>query len=116
MSLEPVGALPSNSNGGAPEDVGGVSVTSGIGSASGNIDGNDAHNYIANLSGVTNGQVITVSLGKVSDSVGNFSSTISISIGMLTGDTNADRLVDSADIGQTKSQSGQSGNQFQFPG
>src|SRR5207244_9951636 len=86
--------------------VGGASVSSGTGSvASSNVDGSDAHNYIVNLTGVTNVQVITVSLTNVTDSLGNFSSATSVSMGVLIGDTNADRSVNSADIGQTKSQS-----------
>jgi hypothetical protein len=86
--------------------VGGASV-SGTGSVSSrNIDSNDAHNYIVNLTGVTNAQVITVSLSNVTDSAGDFSSAVSASMGVLIGDTNADGFVNSADISQTKSQSG----------
>jgi uncharacterized repeat protein (TIGR01451 family) len=88
--------------------VGGASVTSGTGSVSGgNIDSNDKHNYILNLTGVTNAQVITVSLSNVSDSAGDFSSSIPASMAVLVGDTNGDGFVNSADISQTKSQSGQ---------
>jgi len=88
--------------------VANASVTSGTGSvASNKIDGTDAHNYIVNLSGVTNAQVITVSLGNVSDSASNFSSAVLISMGVLLGDTTGDGFVNSADISQTKSQSGQ---------
>jgi hypothetical protein len=86
-----------------------VSLTSGTGSVgSNNIESNDSHNYIVNLTGVTNAQVITVSLSNVSDSAGNFSGTVSASMGVLLGDTTADRFVNSADISQTKSQSGAS--------
>jgi hypothetical protein len=88
--------------------VGGASVTSGTGSvSSSNIDSNDKHNYILNLTGVTNAQVITVSLSNVSDSAGDFSSAIRASMAVLVGDTNGDGFVNSADISQTKSQSGQ---------
>lgn len=87
--------------------VGGANVSSGTGSvASSNIDSNDAHNYIVNLTGVANAQTLTVSLSNVTDSTGNSSSTISGSMGVLIGDTNADRSVNSGDISQTKSQSG----------
>jgi hypothetical protein len=87
--------------------VGGAGVSSGtVSSSSGNIDTNDAHNYIVNLTGVTNAQVITVSLSNVSDTAGNFSSAISASMGVLVGDTTGDGFVNSADIAQTKSQSG----------
>jgi hypothetical protein len=58
-----------------------------------------------NLSGVDNQQTISIVLNTVSDgtNVGN----VAIPMGVLLGDTNADRAVNSADISQTKSQSGQ---------
>ncbi len=57
-----------------------------------------------NLTKVTNQQTITISLTNVSDgtNIGN----VSLPMAVLAGDTNADRFVDSADIAQTKSQSG----------
>jgi hypothetical protein len=89
--------------------VTGATVTSGAGSvATANVDPTDAHNYIVNLAGVTNGQTITVSLTNAADSTGKFSATVPISMGVLIGDTTGDRTVNSADIAQTKSQSGQS--------
>lgn len=95
--------------------VGGASVTSGTGSvSSSDIDSNDAHNYIVNVDNVTNAQVITVSLTNVQDTAGNFSSAISASMVVLIGDTTADRSVNSADISQTKSQSGQLVTQSNF--
>jgi hypothetical protein len=85
-----------------------ASVSSGTGSvASNNIDSNDAHNYVMSLTGVTNGQVITVSLSNVTDSTGNFSSSISAAMGVLVGDTTGNGAVNSSDIAQTQSQSGQ---------
>jgi hypothetical protein len=87
--------------------VGDASVTSGTGSVTTrNIDSNDAHNYILNLTGVTNAQRITVRLTNVTDSAGDFSSVVSASMGVLVGDTNGDGFVNSSDIAQTKSQSG----------
>jgi hypothetical protein len=85
-------------------NVDGASVSSGTVSSSG-ID-TDPHQYVVNLSGVTNAQVITVNLANVADSAGNFGAVVSASMEVLVGDTNADGFVDSADIGQTKSQSG----------
>jgi hypothetical protein len=57
-----------------------------------------------NLTKVTNKQTITISLNNVSDgtNIGN----VSLPMAVLAGDTNADRFVDSADIGQTKAESG----------
>jgi hypothetical protein len=57
-----------------------------------------------NCTGVSNAQNIAITLTGVSD--GTNSGNVSIPMGALIGDSNADRFVDSADIGQTKSQSG----------
>jgi hypothetical protein len=85
--------------------VGGASVTRGTGSvASNNIDSNDAHNYIVNLTGVTNAQRITVSLSNVADNAGDFSSAISASMGVLLGDVNASGRVDAADVSLVRQQ------------
>jgi hypothetical protein len=49
---------------------------------------------------------ITVSLTNVADMAGNRSASVSASIRVLVGDTTSDATVNSADIAQTKSQSG----------
>ncbi len=86
-------------------NVGGATVTSGTGTvATGNIDSADTHNYIVNLTGVTNVQVITVSLNSVTDSLGNFSSAVSASMGVLLGDVNASKRVDAADVSLVRQQ------------
>ena len=85
--------------------VGGASVASGTGSVgSSNIDSNDAHNYIVNLTGVTNAQTIAVSLTNVTDSAGNFSSAVPISMGVLLGDVNGSGRVDSGDVSLVRQQ------------
>jgi hypothetical protein len=85
--------------------VGGASVTTGNGSvATSNIDSNDSHNYIVNLSGVANAQTITVTLTGVADSLGNFSASVPISMGVLLGDVNASRRVDAADVSLVRQQ------------
>jgi AraC-like DNA-binding protein len=85
--------------------VTGANVASGSGSvATSNIDPNDAHNYIVNLTGVTNAQTTTVSLTNVSDLAGNFSSAISGSMGVLLGDVNGSRRVDAADVSAVRQQ------------
>jgi hypothetical protein len=95
--------------------VGGASVTSGTGTVgSRNIDSNDAHNYIVNVTGVTNAQVITVSLTNVTDSTGNFSSAVSTSMGVLLGDVNASGRVDSTDVFQVRQQTLQNANSSNF--
>ena len=73
-----------------------------IGSVSG---GPNSNQCTVQLSSVPNGQHTTVQLTGVTDgngNTGNFSATM----GLLIGDTNADTLVNSGDISQTKSQSG----------
>jgi hypothetical protein len=87
--------------------VGGVSVTSGTGSVSGGTIGTDAHQYIVDLTGVANAQRLTITLSNVYDVAGNISSSVSITMSLLIGDTTADGFVNSGDISQTKSQSGQ---------
>jgi hypothetical protein len=90
-------------------------VTSGTGTVgSSNIDSNDAHNYIVNLTGVANAQVITVSLSNVADSVGDFSNTVSQRMGVLLGDVDASGRVDSTDVYQVRQQSLQSTNSSNF--
>jgi hypothetical protein len=59
-----------------------------------------------NLTNVSNAQYITVSLTNVSDSVGNFSSAVSVPMGVLLGDVNANRLVNSTDTSLVQAQSG----------
>ena len=87
--------------------VGSASVTNGAGSvATSNIDITDAHNYSVNLTGVSDAQVITVSLSNVIDSTGSSSAAVEGSMAILIGDTNGDGFVNSADISQAKSQSG----------
>ena len=88
--------------------VNGAGVTSGTGSVSSkNIDPNDAHNYVVNLTGVTNVQRITVGLTNVTDSVGNFSPSVSATMGVLIGDMNGNGLVNSTDSSLVQAQSGQ---------
>src|SRR4029077_1068745 len=68
--------------------------------------GSDPHEYIVNLTGVTNAQRLTVTLNNVLDTVGNNSASIAAPMGVLVGDTNADGFTDAVDVSQTKSQSG----------
>jgi probable HAF family extracellular repeat protein len=87
--------------------VGGAVVAAGIGSVtSSGIDTNDAHDYIVNLTGVTNAQVITVSLTNVSNTAGAQFSQVLTSMGVLLGDTTGDGFVNAGDTVQVRSQSG----------
>ena len=83
-----------------------ASVSAGTGSVTSSGIGVDTHQYIVNLTGVTNAQTLTVSLNNVVDSASNFSALLQGNMRVLVGDTTADGSVNSADIGQTKSQSG----------
>jgi hypothetical protein len=86
-------------------NVDSASVSTGVGSvASSNIDPADAHNYIVNLTGVDNAQTIAVSLTNVQDVAHNFSSALSVSMGVLIGDVNASRRVDAADVSLVRQQ------------
>ena len=77
------------------------------GPSSGMIDPSDAHNYIANLTGLPNAQYVTVTLGNVNDSDGNVSTSVPTLMGLLIGDTTGNGTVSASDIAQTKSFSGQ---------
>ena len=84
--------------------VGNVTVTGCAQVLQGAI-GSDPSQYVVDLTNVCNAQSITVTLFNVVTSmglVGDFSATM----GVLVGDTNGDGTVNSADISQTKSQSG----------
>jgi hypothetical protein len=91
-----------------PVTVSSATVTPGAGgtasvSAAPTINGNQV---TVNLTNVSNAQTLTVNLLGVSD--GTNSGNVSVPMSMLAGDTNADGFVNSADIGQTKAQSGNS--------
>lgn len=94
--------------------VGNADVTDGTGSVSSRMMDADTHKYIVNLTGVTNAQVITVILTSVIDSAGNSSSSVPISVGLLQGDTTGNGSVNSTDVSQTKSKSGQVVNASNF--
>jgi hypothetical protein len=94
--------------------VGGASVTSGNGSVASSMVGSDPHQYIVNLTGVTDAQTITLSLTNVNDANGDFSALISLPMGFLLGDTNADRAVNAADATTTRNSSGLIANANNF--
>ena len=56
------------------------------------------------LPGVTNAQIVTVTLSNVTDSVSNFSSSVTAKMGVLLGDVNASRRVDAADVSLVRQQ------------
>jgi len=87
--------------------VGGASVTSGTGMVSSKGIGTDAHEYVVDLAGVGNAQESTAALSDVIDSLGNQIALVEGRMAWLMGDTTPNRIVNSSDIGQTKTQSGQ---------
>jgi hypothetical protein len=88
---------------GGPVTFSNARVTQGTGSVS-STSTNGSQVFI-NLTGVTNAQTIQVTLVAVND--GTATTDISIPMSVLVGDTTANKFVNSADISQTKSQSGQ---------
>src|SRR5205085_12335573 len=87
--------------------VGGASVTSGTGSVGSSTIGSDPHQYIVNLTVVSNAQRITITLTAITDTAGNSTASLPVTMGVLLGDTTANGVVNSSDIAQTQSQSGQ---------
>jgi hypothetical protein len=87
-----------------------------VSAGTGSVASTTLHNgdFVVNLTGVTNAQTIAVTLSGVTDSAGNTATAVTGAMNILQGDTNGDRFVNSADIGQTKSQSGQSVNGSNF--
>jgi hypothetical protein len=84
-----------------------ASVTSGTGTVVGGAGtiGADAHQYIVNLTGVTNAQYITVKLTNVHDTAAH-AGDVSQQMGILLGDTSSNGTENSTDVSQTKAQSG----------
>jgi hypothetical protein len=71
------------------------------------INPSNPHEYIVSLTGVANAQRITVTLAGVTDTAGGFTSSLPVTMGVLLGDTTGNGSVNSSDISQTQSQSGQ---------
>jgi hypothetical protein len=95
--------------------VGSASVTGGTGSVNGSkIDTTNAHNYVVNLTGVTNAQTTTIRLTNVIDSAGNSSSVVSATMAVLVGDVNTSGVVTSGDTNLCKAQALQPVTQDNF--
>ncbi len=93
--------------------TGTASVTGGSGSVAGSpvIAGNT---MTVQLTGVTNAQVLTVTLANLSDSFGQTLADTPVSAGMLIGDTNGNGMVSSSDISQVKASVGASADGSNF--
>ena len=77
-----------------------LSSGSGTATASGDV-------VAINMTGATNGQVLTATLDDVRDVSSGASGNYSIEVGVLLGDVTGDGVVNSADVTQVKLQSGQ---------
>jgi hypothetical protein len=84
-----------------------MSGTGMIDTSSSGINSSNPHEYIVSLTGVANAQTITVTLAGVTDTAGGFTSSLPVTMGVLLGDTTGNGSVNSSDISQTQSQSGQ---------
>ncbi len=83
-----------------------AAVTTGTGNAS-STSGSGTNTVTVNLAGVSDAQTITVTLfGVVKASNGTSLGNVGVQMGVLLGDTNADGVVNTADITQTRRQSG----------
>ena len=70
------------------------------------VSGPNQNQCTVNLTGLTNAQYITVALNGVVNATGA-TGNVSVTMGLLMGDTTANGFVNSSDISQTQSQSGQ---------
>lgn len=91
--------------------VGGVSIASedGLATAQGSVNGTEV---TVDLSGVTNAQVLGITLNAVSDGVSIVD--VLVPMGVLVGDTTGNGAANGTDIGQTKSLSGQATTALNF--
>jgi Dockerin type I domain len=96
-----------------PVKVQHVTITPGAGGTA-SLNGFAVRNtqVAVNLTNVSNAQTLTINLTGVTG--GSRSGNVSIPMSVLIGDTNADGVVNSADVSQTQAQSGQSVTQSNF--
>ena len=82
--------------------------TSGTGTVSSStIDSNDHHNYIVNLTNVSNAQYITVTLNNVLDAASNNGNVTGPQMGVLVGDITGNGIVSNGDVSTVQAQVGQ---------
>ena len=75
--------------------------------------GPNANQCTVNVTGITTPQTVNVELDNVVDTFGG-TGNVAVPMGVLVGDTNSDRFVDSIDTAQTKSQAGHALSQTNF--
>ena len=94
--------------------AGTATVTQGTATVATTTIGPNPNQVTVNLTGVSNAQHLIVSLSGVQGSDGVILNNLAARVDMLSGDTNADGAVNSGDVSQTKSQSGQAANSSNF--
>ncbi|MFL6595324.1 MAG: choice-of-anchor Q domain-containing protein, partial [Chthoniobacterales bacterium] len=88
-------------------NVDSAELTAGTGIVSSSqIDPDDPHLYVLNLTGVADAQRVAIGLTNVVDSLGENSGSLSIRMNVLLGDVNGDGVVNSADAVVTRNDSG----------
>lgn len=92
---------------------GNASVTAGIGSVSG-VPIFNGRTMTVNLTSVTDAQKITVTLSNVTDAFSQILPNTNVSMNVLWGDTNGNKIVNSSDITEAKMQSGSPVNGTNF--
>jgi len=94
-----------------------VSGNANISSGTGTIVGTptfSANTMTMNLSGVANVQTLTVHLSNVTDQFSQVMAEAMVAVKFLVGDTNGNGTVNASDVGQTKSQVGQTTSATNF--
>ncbi|MEP6685842.1 MAG: dockerin type I domain-containing protein [Verrucomicrobiota bacterium] len=88
-----------------------AAVTTGAGAVN-TSSGSGTPTVTVDLTGITSAQTITVTLSGVNN--GSSTGNVAVQMGVLVGDTNGSGGVNAADIGQTKSQSGNAATAANF--
>ncbi len=91
-----------------------ASVSQGSATVSGTTLGPAVNQFTVNLTGATNPQHLVVTLNGIHDTSSAVTNGVLGRMDVLVGDTNADSSVNSGDISQTKSQSGQTASASNF--
>ena len=94
-----------------PVTFSGADVEDGSGSVT-NSSGSGTQTATVDLSGVADRQTITVTLYDVTEQSGAFD--VTVSMGVLLGDANGDKIVNSGDVTYTRNRSGQSTDATNF--
>ena len=78
--------------------VSGATIASGVARIQNHYLGNDPHEYIVELADVVDAQYLTIVLDNVTESTGNVIVSAAAELGVLLGDVNGDRTVNSGDV------------------